>query len=965
MPGQRATSSVRLFALRGGRRSAYATTIAKVSHFPGVSRRMMNVKDVLRHLKTAVWQSPEEVEAFAQEVGALSPADLAKILAVLLDRSSYVDVSTQRRRCSAFAALVERAPSDDLFAPCVRALRSADALLRNTLVAVLPKVNKVGLHLELCKVLGEQDPEVRKAAEQVLRQVGGRSALELTVDLVGMPEFAGRIEALDTFVPKATYHAIPLLTRVIQAGKPNEQVHALKYLTDTRLMAKDMPRALDVIATMIDHPQERVACQAIAGIGGLADEELFFQLIGNRINSDNQTTTKAIIGGLRKYQSKRVFAYLEQKFRMGPNAIRQAVLDTLEEIASDEVLPLLVEAIGFRHVAIRRRAAEILAKLSREQKIETARTIIWLLRSRDVNVRRMAIEIAKEAGDTSGDLAPALLKHLRDEDWWVRERTIDALIEIMGTGLTAHLAEYLKDQSDVVRRWAIGGMRRVQDPRALGALVRTALSDTDWWVREQAVETIGTLRDTKAVPYLFEAIKRYPELTAPCIRAITALHATEAAKAVADYATDADPTVRLAVIECLTELGDPSLASRIKPLENDPDHAVRQATRELLARYDLLQSVNRSTEEVDSFLDKILLAVSRTEADDLVLASGRRPYVKRMGVVAPLSASAFSEEQVKAILYPHLTPAQKQRLDALQDVDFSYEVKSQKLRFRVNVFQQLSGLSAVFRRVKNEIPELIKLGLPPVVNSISDLKNGLVLVGGPTGSGKSTTLAAIVDHINRTSPCHIITIEDPIEVVHCAKRSLVNQREIGSHTVSFEAALKRTLRQDPDVILIGEMRDLTTISFAITAAETGHLVFGTLHTVSADSSVDRIIDAFPPKQQPQVRSILSETLRAVVCQHLLRRKDAPGRAIAVEIMLNNDAVSNMIRKGKCFQIPSVIATSREQGMQSMDSDLARLVKEGQVHLEEAYMKAIDKKAFDALVSGGPKAMNTQQPAARA
>jgi twitching motility protein PilT len=290
-------------------------------------------------------------------------------------------------------------------------------------------------------------------------------------------------------------------------------------------------------------------------------------------------------------------------------------------------------------------------------------------------------------------------------------------------------------------------------------------------------------------------------------------------------------------------------------------------------------------------------------------------------------------------------------LQVLRDVDFSLALKSEGLRFRANVFRQMPGLSAVFRIVKDRIPVLEELGLPSVVKSFAEMKNGLVLVGGPTGSGKSTTLAGIIDHINRTSSRHIVTLEDPIEVMHKQKKCLINQREVGTHTASFENALRATLRQDPDVILVGEMRDLATVQFAVTASETGHLVLGTLHTVSVDTTVDRLVSLFPPGQQPQVRSLLADTLRAVMCQYLIKRKDGQGRVTAVEVMINNEAVANLIRKGKTFQIPSVIATQRDAGMQSMDGDLERLFKAGLVSAEEAYMKAANKKNFELVVAG--------------
>ena len=247
------------------------------------------------------------------------------------------------------------------------------------------------------------------------------------------------------------------------------------------------------------------------------------------------------------------------------------------------------------------------------------------------------------------------------------------------------------------------------------------------------------------------------------------------------------------------------------------------------------------------------------------------------------------------------------------------------------------------------------LGLPSVVSTFGNFKNGLVLVGGPTGSGKSTTLASLIDYINRTSARHVVTLEDPIEAVHLSQRSLVNQREKGTHTSSFASALRATLRQDPDVILVGELRDHETISFAVSAAETGHLVLGTVHTVSADASMDRIINSFPTAQQPQVRTMLAETLRAVVCQHLIRKKDKQGRVLAVEVMINNEATANLIRKGKTYQISSIIAQSRELGMQTMDNDILRLVRAGIVAEEEGYAKALDKKAFEAGLGVASKA----------
>jgi twitching motility protein PilT len=295
-------------------------------------------------------------------------------------------------------------------------------------------------------------------------------------------------------------------------------------------------------------------------------------------------------------------------------------------------------------------------------------------------------------------------------------------------------------------------------------------------------------------------------------------------------------------------------------------------------------------------------------------------------------------------LFAILTENQRQIFTTRNDLDFAYEIPD-VARFRVNLLRQHRGVGAVFRLLPSRFRTLDELGLPQVVYSLARLEQGLVLVTGPTGSGKSTTLAAIIDHINEESDKHIVTIEDPLEFIHPSKKSLVTQREVGVHTTSFAAALRAVLREDPDIILLGELRDLETISLAITAAETGHLVFGTLHTRTAASTVDRLIDVFPPDQQGQIRTMLAETLKGVVAQQLLIRADGQGRVIAAEILVGTTALANLIREGKTYQIPSLIQTGRREGMQTMDQAILELLRSKQITPQEAYRKAIDKETY--------------------
>ncbi len=351
-------------------------------------------------------------------------------------------------------------------------------------------------------------------------------------------------------------------------------------------------------------------------------------------------------------------------------------------------------------------------------------------------------------------------------------------------------------------------------------------------------------------------------------------------------------------------------------------------------------------------IDGLFKMLKEQGASDLHLSTGSPPIFRLHGEMVRSNFKTLSHEETKAILYEILTEQQQQEFEEKKDLDFAYELPG-VARFRGNILMQYRGIAAVFRIIPSKILTADDLDLPDGVRKMTHNKKGLVLVTGPTGSGKSTTLAAMIDLINSTRREHILTLEDPLEFIHENKQSLVNQRQIGAHSESFTAALRAALREDPDVILVGEMRDLETISLAMSAAETGHLVFGTLHTNSAAKTVDRIIDVFPKDSQEQVRAMLSESLKGVICQQLLKTADGRGRVAALEIMIGTPAVGNLIREGKTFQIPSIIQTARKEGMQLLDQHLLDLLKTRKVAPEEAYRCAQDKKQFEQYIPHRP------------
>ncbi len=348
-------------------------------------------------------------------------------------------------------------------------------------------------------------------------------------------------------------------------------------------------------------------------------------------------------------------------------------------------------------------------------------------------------------------------------------------------------------------------------------------------------------------------------------------------------------------------------------------------------------------------IDQLLQFTVGNHASDLHLSTGSIPMIRVHGRLLKLDMPETGDEELREGLYNILTQDQIERLEEMKEIDLSYRLEG-LARFRVNIFEQIEGIAVVFRVIPADIMTFEELGLPEILKDLAMRDRGLILFTGPTGSGKSTSLATMIDHINENKNLHIITIEDPVEFFHSSKNCMINQRELGANTHSFANALRSALREDPDVILVGEMRDLETVSLALTAAETGHLVLATLHTSSAAKTIDRIIDIFPASQKIQVRSMLAESLESVISQKLLPTKDGGGRCVATEIMVANVAVRNLIREDKIYQISSVVQSGSKEGMHTLDQDLQRLMHQGLIDRETAAYVAENPKLFEVDLS---------------
>lgn len=918
-------------------------------------------KELFEEFKAARWKSSEEMRTFVKKVGGIASGDITAMLSLIMSTRGK-DNPDHAMRVRAFAELASGVTDKALFEPYLRALKSDDRHLRSVMVNLFPNANNPSLLPKLCELLQSSDANLRRVTSQILQKIADGNTIKVLGEMFVQRNFPGRNEAIDIASSSIRYYSVEFFKVVLSAGTSAEKIRVLKYLSTPDFVKNHRKSISETARLALTDTDESVLLETISLFSKVCTEEEFFDYVGEFLYHKDILFEKAAIEGLRYFSSAHTAATLERKLHTGPNEIRMAVLDTIEYIGTNDIQKPLVKALQSRHSSVQDQAFKVLKKLTDSGKIEMSSAILWLLRSNDAGVRSKSIEMVASLPGEKDELWREILDRLREENYWVRQKLIDPLTEMAGEGLTPHVLKYLANPDDVMCHFALDLLMKLNHPEALNGLVTLVKRAEEWWVREKAINVIANIKDARTIPFLLDLAIKEPDFRVAVIDALVSIGAGAGENQILSFLADENPDVRFASLKFVDIFGDPKQADNLLPLVQDKDIRVRQLAGSILGRWKVDYSDRVSAEKKSTpLLDRLLTFLHKSGGDDLILIPENPPYMKKHGETSPIASTELPLSKLTAMINSILMPRQLEDLKNLIDVDFSYEVKTEGLRFRANIFASQTGISAVFRIIKGDVWKLEELGLPHVVSTFGDFKNGLVLVGGPTGSGKSTTLASIISNIIRNSRRNVISIEDPIEVVHKTQMGMVNQREVGVHTPTFNHALRMTLREDPDVILVGEMRDLATIQFAVTASETGHLVFGTVHTVSADSSVDRLINAYPPESQEQVRSMLADSLRAVLCQYLIRHKDKPVRVLASEIMINNSAISNLIRKGKTFQLPSVIATSREQYMQSMDTSLLELFKQGKISAEEAYLKARNKADFEDLAGMTKSAPATTGP----
>jgi twitching motility protein PilT len=762
-----------------------------------------------------------------------------------------------------------------------------DGALRQAGLALLKRFPYDKGSAALFPFFGAKADAVRRQAMQALETLAGGSFLDRLQGLLTHADPMVVHAALDYLRKNPNERALPWIASALTSAAP-----ALRKKAFAIVEATPSPRAASIALRALDNEDEDLRFRAIQVLAKFPDDSHVGPLL-NRCRNDSKRVQDAAIAALSPLLAR-------------------------SQASSEEVLPLLSDT----NPKVRQLASRIVATQ---------------------DPRRVADAFLHAFCHTYGP---------------VKDRAVDALRELGPEFIRAFLdRDQTKNPDEAALAASIAVT--VRSPEAVPHCVRF-LSSEDWWLRDRAALALAEIRDESALPRLLEML-RDPETGYSAAAALGVWGTPKALPGLLEAYKQSNDNkdLRLEILDAFARIDDARTGPLLQKIgQVDPDPLVRGKAARLFASRASGGAAADAPHEFapcdfaatpEPSLADLLRHARAVGASDLHLSTGTTPQMRLHGRLGALPLPPSTPEQIGAWLGPMLGGGRKELLAERRQLDFCH--KDPELgRFRSNVFIQRKGPAAVLRLVPFEIPNLTDIGLPESLWEITTYSQGLVLVTGPAGCGKTTTLAALVDRINETERGHIITVEDPIEYVHPNKESLVNQREIPSHSKSFAKALRQSLREDPDVILVGEMRDLETISLAITASETGHLVLATLHTTTASSTVDRIINAFPPDQQGQIRMMVADSLKAVVSQSLLPRRDGSGRVAAFEILRNTPNVAGLIRDAKTFQIPTAIQTGAAAGMMMMDGALLQLVHDGTIEPGVAYDRAQRKEAFEPFLA---------------
>lgn len=617
--------------------------------------------------------------------------------------------------------------------------------------------------------------------------------------------------------------------------------------------------------------------------------------------------------------------------------VRKAALEALATVRSSDVLPLMVERLGDGDEAVRGVAEAYLRRAAQDQPAAMREAMTRLLTRGSDDARHLAMHILLECGAPQ-EVVPHVLELCQGMAGWLRSRVMDSLRsagdKVLGVALSVMQQADSPVRTEAIMMLAEG----YEDPRLVEPFCRL-LGDSDWWLRVTACQVLGNLGDTRAVPSLVKTLED-PDTRWAAVDALAQIGAPQSLKPLSQLLRDPRPEVRMEVLQAFSRFNDERLVPVLQSVrDKDGDADVRGRAADILRhmgqRAEAESATAANASRLTSPLDKLLLRIREMGASDLHLTVGEPPLVRIDGVLRRMDGvGKLAPEHTRAYVQSMLDEEQRQELEKDGGLDFCHVTEGVG-RYRANAYVQRRGVCASFRVIANTPPSFEDLRLPNRLKELLDFHQGIIIISGPAGSGKSTTLTALANLINDTKPLHVITLEDPIEFIHPIKTALINQRQVGRDTRTFATGLRAALREDPDVIVVGDLRDADTMGLALQAAETGHLVIATLHTTSAVQTIDRLVDSFPPEEQAQVRTSLSESLKYVVCQRLLPHKSGKGRVAMFEIIKGTLSIGNKIRKNETFLIPGLMQIGMSIGMRTRDQALQELVEADLIRRETA------------------------------
>lgn len=902
-------------------------------------------------LDKAAWNSPEERQQAVKAAvdSGLTPHNFTDII-----QRSYHE-SNKKRQAEKLAACVEglllldkEKVSEAVMKSLPRMMnaQSKRAAFKVLTVAAVPSIEK-----QLAELIKHKDQELRDGAEKVLIAQKTATACAIVKEMAMKKSgWEDRRPALRILQAIGGNDVLPSFQVALDYGKHEDIPTAV-----TLLVQRGNEESAAILANSASHESPFVRAQVAEGLGKLKSASSAKGLV-KLAQDENDRVQVAALKSLQNQEVKHISQNMTSLLEHPKAQVKLQVIKVLAMGEDESVIQPLITCLKDQDLLVRQEAMSALTSLSESGKIPIGKLLIGLMTEEDVNVRRSASEVLGKVRDKS--VINDLLRYLRDEDWWVRESVAATLGEIGGEDIIDTMIELLGDKDPNIRRYAVDILAQNKAVKAFKPLTQL-LKDSDWWIREKVVEALGSIGETKAVPLLVKLLQ-VPELRWAAVIALGELQAPDAADALMKlYAAETAIENRMEIMDSLQKIGGDKVLALMKKLLEDENKSIRLKAR------DYLNGMNVDTSKAEGAhlrkgsakpltqLDEMLLKAKEAGATDLFLAGGRKPMMKKHGEVLDLLDGELDADALEDMLTEPLDPEREKIYRETHDLDCAYETPLGD-RFRVNMYRYRLGPAAVYRCIPDKVPTLDDLGFPPLLKQLTKLHQGIVLFTGPAASGKTTTMAAMVDYANQTRQDHILCIEDPIEYVHESRKCLVNQREVHTHTKAFANALRAALREDPDIIMVGELRDLETISMAISAAETGHLVFGSLHTVSSVNTLTRIIDAYPSGQQSQIRTMLSESVKGIISQQLVRKVDG-GITAALEILVSTPSLSKQIRDGKMEQVQSTIMTGKSRGMQTMDMALYDMATSGVIDGAEAYRMAFNKKDFEQFVAGAPPA----------